>query len=94
MSLLLHLSKGFERVIYKQIKSFMENKISKCVTGFRKSHGTQHSSIVMLEKWKKVLDKEVNMSDIFIDFSKGFDSINHKLLLAKLKAYMVSQNKH
>ena len=65
----------------------MENKISKCVTGFRKSHGTQHSLIVMLEKWKKALDKEENMSAIFMDLSKAFDTINHALLLAKLKTY-------
>ena len=50
VTLLPHISKVFERVIYKQINSFMENKISNCVTGFRKSHGTQHSLIVMLEK--------------------------------------------
>ena len=39
----------------------MENKISKFVTGFRKSHGTQKSLIAMLEKWKKALAKEENM---------------------------------
>ena len=50
VTLLPHISKVFETVIYKQINSFMENKISNCVTGFRKSHGTQHSLIVMLEK--------------------------------------------
>ena len=61
VSLLQHISKVFERVIYNQINSFMENKISKCVTGFKKSHGTQHSLLVMLEKWKKALDKEQNM---------------------------------
>ena len=49
-SLLPHIPKVFERIIYKQINNFMENKISKCVTGFRKSHGTQHSLIVMTEK--------------------------------------------
>ena len=69
----------------------MENKISKCVTGFRKSHGTQHSLIVMLEKWKKALDKEENMSAIFMDLSKAFDTINHALLLAKLKTYGFSK---
>ena len=69
----------------------MENKISKCVTGFRKSHGTQHSLIVYLEKWKKSLDKEENMSAIFMDLSKAFDTINHALLLAKLKTYGFSK---
>ena len=65
----------------------MESKILKCVTGFRKSHGTQHSLIVILENWKKTLDKEENISAIFMDFSKAFDIINHGLLLAKLNAY-------
>ena len=50
VSLLPHISKVFAKVIYKQINNFMENKISKCVTGFRKSHGTQHFLIVMLEE--------------------------------------------
>ena len=86
VSLLPHISKVFERVIYKQINNFMENKISKCVTGFRKSHGTQHSLIAMLEKWKKALDKEENISAIFMDLSKAFYTINHDLL-AKLKTY-------
>ena len=63
----------------------MENKKSKCVTSFSKSHGTQYSLIVMLEKWKKFLDKEENISALFMDMSKAFDTINHGLLLAKTK---------
>ena len=90
-SLLPHIPKVFERVIYNQINSFMKNTISKCVTGFRKSHGTQHSLIFMLEKWKKALDKEENMLAIFVDFSTVFDTINHDPLLTKLKAYGFSK---
>ena len=61
------------------------------MTGFRKSHGTQHSLRVNLEKWKKAFDKEENMSAIFMDPSKAFDTMNHDLLLAKLKAYCFSK---
>ena len=68
----------------------MENKISKSVRGFRKSHGRQHS-LVMLEKWKKALDKEENMSAIFMDLSKVLETINHDLLLAKLQVYGFSK---
>ena len=60
----------------------MENKISKFVTGFRDSHDTQHSLSVMLEKRKKDLEKEENMSAIFMDLSIAFDTTNHGLLLS------------
>ena len=53
VSFLQYISKVFKRIIFKQINNNMENKISKCVIGFRKSHGTQHSLISMLEKWKE-----------------------------------------
>ena len=83
VSLLPHISNIFERGISKQINGFMKNKISKCVAGFRKSHDTQHSLIHMLEKWKKkTLDREGNMSAVFMDLSKPFNTINHDLLHA------------
>ena len=46
----------------------------------------------MLEKWKASLDKGEYVSVIFMDLSKAFDTINHHLLLAKLKAYGLSHN--
>ena len=45
MSLLSHISKVFERIIYRQININIKDKLSKQITGFQKSHGTQHSLI-------------------------------------------------
>ena len=67
----------------------MQNKLSKYVTGFRESEGIQHSLMIMLEKWKYVLDKELRYCELFMDLSKAFD---HYLLLAKLRAYGFSNN--
>ena len=41
MGLLPYVSKVFEKIIYKQIYIDMQDKLSKHITGFRKSHGTQ-----------------------------------------------------
>ena len=65
----------------------MEDKISNYVSGFGKSHGTQHSLVIMLERWKKAIDKGDYISVMYMDLSKSFDTINHDLLLAKLRAY-------
>ena len=93
VGLLPHLSKVFERIIYKQTNSYMEDKLAKCLTCFRKSHVTQHSLLTMLEKWKKKeIDNGSYVSALFMDLSKAFDTINHDLMLAKLKACGFSTN--
>ena len=41
----------------------------------------------MVEKCERALDEKTNVGAIFMDFSKSFDTLNHRLHLAKLKAY-------
>ena len=36
-----HLSKVFERIIYKRVNCYMEDKLTKCLPGFKKLYGTQ-----------------------------------------------------
>ena len=55
----------------------MTDKLAHSITGFRKSHGTQNSLVVMLEKWKRALDKGEYVSALFENLSKAFDTINH-----------------
>ena len=69
----------------------MKDKLSKQLTGCRKSHGTQHCLSCMLEIWKKVLDKGGYICAIFMDLSKAFDTLNHDLLIAKLGAMDLKQ---
>ena len=87
-----HMSKVFERIMYTQIENFMEDKLSKLLTGFRKNHSTQHCLTNMLEKWKNALDKGGFVCAMFMDVSKAFDTMNHNLLIAKLGAYGIQKD--
>ena len=86
-SLLSHMSKGFERILYNQLNYFMKDELSNILTGFQKSHSVQHLSFIMIEKWKRALDEDMNVKAIFINLSKVFDTLNHRLIQAKHKAY-------
>ena len=87
ISILPPVSKLLEKLLHTQIAYFIENHLYKYMCGYRKGYSTQHALVVMLEKWKTILDKQGYAGGIIMDLSKAFDTINHELLLAKLHAY-------
>ena len=87
VSVLSHVPKVLERLMYQQIEDFMKDKLLNLLTGFTENHNTQHCLMSMLERWKKTLDKGGYICAIFMDLLKAFDTLNHKLLIVKLVAY-------
>ena len=87
VSVLTHVSKVIERVMYIQIENFMEDKLSKLLTCFRKNNSTQYCLVNRIEKWKNTLDKYGFVCLIFMNLSKAFDTMDHGLSIAKLGAY-------
>jgi len=87
VSILSPLSKIFERLILYQINSFMREKLSIYLCGFRKGMSTQNCLLYLVEKWKKSIDKNGKSGVLLTDLSKAFDCLVHDLLIAKLHAY-------
>ena len=92
VSLLLNVSKVYERIIFNQISTYFEPCFSSFLTGFHKNHNTQQSLLKMLELWKEAVDKCTFIGALFMDLSKAFDTRNQDLLIAKLEDYGFSEN--
>ena len=87
VSLLSHLSKVFERSIYKQINVCMENELLKYITGVTKLRGTQYSMVIMLEKLRKALDDKEYIYVLFMNLSMAFDTINHEKFCLRFNTF-------
>ena len=89
ISLLPAASKIYEKALYEQIYDyFTEHKLMlDSQYGFRKKHSTEHAAIELIDRLMDEIDKKNIPIAIFLDLSKAFDTLNHNILLQKLKYY-------
>ena len=79
VSIIPHLLKVLERIIYQQMDSFIKSKFSLYLCEFRKIHNAQYSLLKMVDGEKGNGEK---VGVIFMNLSKAFDMIKHSLRLA------------
>ena len=58
VNILPSVSIPFEKNMYEEINQYRSDMLSPYLCGFRKGYSTQDCLLVMLEKWKKALDKK------------------------------------
>ena len=94
ISVLPFFSKIFEKIISIYITDFIEENglLYSNQFGFRKSHGTNHAIISLVEKVSKALDTGKFVIGIFLDLRKAFDTVNHDILIKKLESYGIRGN--
>ena len=82
-------SKLIEKLVQKRLTSFLSkhNILSNYQFGYRKQHSTTHAILNISDQILRNLDDKKHTVSIFLDLSKGFDCVNHKILLKKLHHY-------
>ena len=89
VSVLPAFSKIFERAIYDRLLSYLDKHkvLSNSQFGFRKNHSTEYALTLFYEKISSAIDNKEISVGIFIDLSKAFDTVNHEILLDKLRYF-------
>ena len=87
VSVLLVVSKIFERIMQKEINDFIISFLSPCLCGYRKGFNNQQALLTLFETWRNSLHNKGFNGAILMDLSKAFDTLNYDLFIAKLYVY-------
>ena len=94
ISILPTISKIFEKHVNKHLMAYMNkyNIIHESQSGFRRKHSCQTALVKLIDQWMAGIDKGDTIGSMFIDFRKAFDLVDHKILIQKLAAYILSRS--
>ena len=91
ISILPFISKIFEKLMCKRLNQFLTEHriICKHQFGFRTGLSTSDAIVEFLDGVYDALDRGNALISVFLDFSRAFDTVNHRILLDKLYYYGV-----
>ena len=94
VSLLPGVSKVFERILYNQMyEYFTKLKVFyKSQYGFRQFHSTELATLELVDRVTHTMDNKKLPVNIYLDLSKAFDTLDHEILMSKLKYYGFDSN--
>ena len=86
ITLTSHLIKVFERVVAKKILEYLESKglLNPAQHTFRKGRSCLSQLLQHYQQVLNIMEHGDSADVIYLDFSKAFDKVDHKILIHKL----------